>query len=377
MIKICINLSNLSKGGGAQIASWLIARLVNLNNTNFDFFFLINPALHAGLPDGLSDKNFYIIEKSPVRSFKARRQVSAIVKQQDPLFVYTLYGPSGVHFDCPEVSGVANAWISCASLSDFNRSYGIYSPLEMIKFYLHGLRLKQCCFLTFETEISRNNFCEKFNYPVTKTCLIPNTVNDYFINESNGNGKVSLPDEPFNILYVSAFYKHKNIHLLPYYARQLKESQVLEHFKFQLTLPEKNFEQLIKLAIKLGVEDCFYNFGFVEGSKLPSIYHQADMVFSPSSLETFSALYAEAIWSKKYLAVSDRTFSREICRDAAVYFDPYDYHSVCHAIESIYLGEAIGELDIALEKSNDYFITSDQRFSLIIDLLERLASDGF
>ena len=53
----------------------------------------------------------------------------------------------------------------------------------------------------------------------------------------------------------------------------------------------------------------------------------SDYVISPSLLECFSAIYAESIFLNKPLFVSDYPFSKSICKNAALYFDPYSLDS--------------------------------------------------
>ena len=366
---ILINVSNLSKGGGAQIAVWLINLLQLIDKYNFTF--LVSPVLFKLLsPPKSSMCNFYIIQKSPVRSVEAKNQIFRVVSEKKPDLVYTLYGPSGINFPCPEISGLANAWISCATLSDFFRVHGPLFLVEKLKYIIHGLNLRKKSFLTFETEISRDNYCKRFFYNKSRTAVIPNTVNSYF-NATETCVQNSKPDTHFKILYVAAFYKHKNIHLLPGYAFALKKSKKIKQFIFQLTLPEADFKTVCDSAKKLGVEAHFENLGVLNSSELPSVYKNANMVFSPSSLETFSAVYAEAIISNKYLAVSDKLFTREICKDAALYFDPLNINSVRMVIEKIYTNNGLDMLDLALENRASYFITPEKRFELILELFDK------
>lgn len=367
--KVIINVSNLSKGGGAQIAVWLINLLLHIQK--YRFVFLVSPHLFKLLnpPDSVL-RDFYVVQESPVRSVKAKKQILTIVAEQQPSLVYTLYGPSGVNFPCPEISGVANAWISCATLTDFFRVHGALFLFEKLKYIIHGLNLRKKSFLTFETTTSRDNYCKRFFYNKNKTTVIPNTVNSYFNAVDSGISNVEAVSN-FKILYVAAFYKHKNIHLLPGYALALKKSKKISQFTFQLTLPETDFENVYNSAKKMGVEMYFENLGVLNSSELPAAYENANMVFSPSSLETFSAVYAEAIISNKYLAVSDKLFTREICKDAALYFDPLDVNSVRVVIEKIYMNDGLEKLDAALENKSSYFITPEKRFELMLELFDK------
>ena len=74
---------------------------------------------------------------------------------------------------------------------------------------------------------------------------------------------------------------------------------------------EKN-EQLNK---QLEVEDLVKNIGPYHYSEISSHYAQADIVFVPSLLETFSATYLEAMVANKPLVVAQKDFAKEVCKN--------------------------------------------------------------
>lgn len=361
---VAVNVSNLSKGGGAQIAIWLINKLSKDENLSVYLTYLVSPFVWEGIKDNFTESsNVHIISASPVRSRKAKKMVLDIIQKSKIESVYTLYGPSGITFDCKEVSGVANAWITCATLKDYVKVHGLSAPIEMLKYIFHGLSLRKKNFLIFETETSRDNYCSKFHYDSNKTTIIPNSVNDHFYQH--------LPEvkaeesQTFNILYVSAYYKHKNFEMIPKYALALKESSVIKKFKFQLTLSDKEYLFISSDIEKLNCNDVIENLGVLGSEELPSVYKSAGMVISPSVVETFSATYAEAILSGKYLAVADICSSREICKKAALYFNPFSVASFTKVAEDIYFKRNLDNVDVALSKSRELFISPKERYNLL------------
>ena len=69
-------------------------------------------------------------------------------------------------------------------------------------------------------------------------------------------------------------------------------------------------------------------------SEIESVYEAVDAVFMPTLLESYSATFLECMAYKKPLLVSDREFAREICGDAAIYFDPLSIDSMIDAISN-------------------------------------------
>lgn len=57
-----------------------------------------------------------------------------------------------------------------------------------------------------------------------------------------------------------------------------------------------------------------------------------DALLMPSLLESFSGTYLEAMHFGLPILTSDLDFAREVCHDAALYFDPWDTASIRDAI---------------------------------------------
>ena len=56
------------------------------------------------------------------------------------------------------------------------------------------------------------------------------------------------------------------------------------------------------------------------------------MSFLPSLLESFSGTYVEAMFHGKTILTSDFDFARDVCAQAAFYFDPLDPNSILSSI---------------------------------------------
>ena len=56
-------------------------------------------------------------------------------------------------------------------------------------------------------------------------------------------------------------------------------------------------------------------------------------LFLPSFLESFSSNYIEALSQKRLIFTSDRDFSREVCGDYAIYFEPFSALSIVSSFE--------------------------------------------
>lgn len=74
---------------------------------------------------------------------------------------------------------------------------------------------------------------------------------------------------------------------------------------------------------------------YIDDSKLRSLYHHAKALIFPSVYEGFGIPVVEAMIEQTTLIVSDIPVLREICKDAAIYFDPTSKASLYKQIERI------------------------------------------
>ncbi len=72
--------------------------------------------------------------------------------------------------------------------------------------------------------------------------------------------------------------------------------------------------------------------GHVPYDDIPTLYRDHDIFVFPSVAETFGHPLVEAMNSGMPIALAERPVNREVCGDAAVYFDPL---SISQAVEKI------------------------------------------
>jgi glycosyltransferase involved in cell wall biosynthesis len=93
-------------------------------------------------------------------------------------------------------------------------------------------------------------------------------------------------------------------------------------------------------AQQLGVAHRIVNLGKVPVTDTPDLYARSHLSFLPSLLEVFSAVYPESLCTGVPLVTTDLRFSRDVCKDAAVYFEPTNAKSAAAKIVSILEDEA-------------------------------------
>ncbi|MEW6108485.1 MAG: glycosyltransferase family 1 protein [Nitrospirota bacterium] len=73
--------------------------------------------------------------------------------------------------------------------------------------------------------------------------------------------------------------------------------------------------------------------GFAEQEDLPFIYQRASLFVMPSLYEGFGLPPLEAMSANTLTAVSDQASLPEVCKNGALYFNPYDKKAIRHVIE--------------------------------------------
>ena len=77
------------------------------------------------------------------------------------------------------------------------------------------------------------------------------------------------------------------------------------------------------------------NLGPVEPQAIPACFANCEALLFPTRLESFSATYLEAMASGLPVLTSDLDFAREVCGEAALYFDPWSSESMARAIVQV------------------------------------------
>jgi glycosyltransferase involved in cell wall biosynthesis len=125
------------------------------------------------------------------------------------------------------------------------------------------------------------------------------------------------------------YYPHKNLEILPElfskFADELKNVSV-----FITLTPDQhpNAKKLLSKIASLGLEKNIINLGLIPYEHIGGYYRNADALFMPSLLESFSTTYVEAMAAALPILTSDLDFARSACGDAADYFDPFSAEGV-------------------------------------------------
>ena len=82
--------------------------------------------------------------------------------------------------------------------------------------------------------------------------------------------------------------------------------------EFLCKLKENNLEKII------------LNVGTVPFSKVNSLFSKVDALLLPTLMETYCIPYFEAMAAQKTILTSNLPFAKEVCKESAYYFNPFD-----------------------------------------------------
>ena len=136
------------------------------------------------------------------------------------------------------------------------------------------------------------------------------------------NGRVKF-------LYLTRYYSHKNIEVLVdmFFAHPEDLSDIILFITIEKEDNVAAGKLLDSIASK-GLSDKIINLGAVPQENLVDIFMNVDGLLMPTLLESFSGSYLEAMHFKIPILTSELDFAKEVCQDAALYFDPWDCNSI-------------------------------------------------
>ncbi len=162
---------------------------------------------------------------------------------------------------------------------------------------------------------------------------------------------LKFPMEGLKLLCLSRYYPQKNLEILLDVAALAKEKNIPLCFIITIEENQHPGAGLLLQRIKdKSLQDYIVNVGKIPRSQVPSLYNQTDGLILPTLLESFSGTYADAMYYSKPVFTSDMDFAREICGDAAYYFNPKDPSQILDVILSAFKDTASMKEKIAKGK---------------------------
>lgn len=375
-MKIIINTSNLYVGGGVQVALSFINELKSIESKNEYYIFLSKPVDNQINENDFDERfHFYLIEKSPAKLFtrsKIRKQMDNLESQINPDIVFSVFGPTYWTPKSKHIMGFAVPWV-------LEKDSIAYNELKPLKRFKMKLWVKYISYYTkintdnyiIETSDGKEKLSKVLNINLKNIYVVSNTYSSVFNDskyiEPQHSKYIKLPEkekDEFRLLLISHNHPNKNLKIINKLLPLLK----MHNVKFVLTITQDDYELLFNKHNK-----NIINLGSVSQESCPSLYTQCDAMFLPTLLEVFSASYPEAMKMKKPILTSDLSFARDVCGNAAFYFNPLDENDISNKIIELVNNKNLRDelVNNGIEKLNT-FETSRSRAEKYLEISKQI-----
>jgi glycosyltransferase involved in cell wall biosynthesis len=374
VMKFIINTTNLQSGGALQVSMSLLEEW-NRTCPHHQFYVLLSYQLSLLIDKKKFEPNFSFHEfnQNPTTNLWTilhfHKQLSKLEAEFQPDAVLSIFGPALWTPQKPHLVGFANGYYLFDE-SKYIQEKVLNNIINRIRYFLRrSLLLKQlkkeADHYWVETTVAQKKLSSTIDLNEKEINVIGNTYGAQFMNSQSNEGE----NTQFRFLYLSAYYPHKNFETLPGVIRILKDRDI--QCQFMLTLTNEQFEEIFKDNV---CKEYLINMGPVNPSETIKLYQDTDAVFMPSLLETFSANYPEAMKMDKPILSSNLEFAKEICGDAALYFEPENELDIADKICEIIRNKDLQQ-DLILkgQKQLNKFETPGSRAHKLISLLEEIS----
>ncbi len=375
-MRIFINASTCVVGGGAQVAASFISQA--MEDSRHEFVAAVSSKVKEYLGSIADEPWVYELTPSPARPFagrKSRGLLNDIELKFRPDIVFTVFGPSYHNFRAPHVCGIADPWVTHPSLLATSR-LSFFGRLKMkLQCWYKKWKLSINDFYWTETDVASQGLVDLIGIDSDKVFTIPNCYSPLYDSfEFSQESK----DSVIKIFTLSAPYPHKNLTIIPEMASILYKRGIQEDYKFIVTLPDKGPEinEFWGLVKKLDVSDLIENIGPIPLELCPLWYSKTDILFLPTLLETFSVTFLEAMKMHRPIVTTNLDFTRDVCKDAAQYFEALDAESAVDAILTV--GKKTERYDELVDKGRQclkQFPNPTEKYNMHIDWLEKVVKN--
>ena len=322
---ILFNCSTNTIGGGVKNAAFFVKCTLNLSS--FNFIYAISPQVLKLLSNwNAVPQNYFLFKKSPSRNLKERKRLLKISIKESIDIVYTMAGPSYVKFPCMHIMGLSNPYITHCNFQSLLRGISFFSTCKLFFLVLYQMYYSMGANVyIFQTYHSQLTYHKRFFFLGIKSHVVSNAFDqEFMICESSTNS--FKPNSSIKVFCPGDDYRHKALDSIVYLSNFLSENFSGYNFTFYLTINKnsKNFYNVTKDLHHKFFKNIIF-IGNISYPKIKKYYLLSNFVYVPSYLETFSATYLEAFSTSRPLIVNNSSFAIDICKDAAMYVNPYDY----------------------------------------------------
>jgi glycosyltransferase involved in cell wall biosynthesis len=137
----------------------------------------------------------------------------------------------------------------------------------------------------------------------------------------------------FRLVCLCRYYAHKNLEIICDVFEQFGD--ILKGVVVFLTIAahqHPHARSLLQRIRRSGLSNQIVNLGPIPEREIPACLHNCEGLLFPTKMESLSGSYLDAMQCGLPILTSDLDFARQVCCDAAVYFDPSSPEAVAKTI---------------------------------------------
>lgn len=278
---------------------------------------------------------FSVSPASLFRGQQSRQRLRSLAKKWRPDMIYSVGFPSYVVFNQPEIGRYTNPW----EIQPLEEAWAKLGWLQSLKRRLlvtyRRYWARKADFYETQTITAKRGICFYIGARPDQIHVVPNVINPRFASHKHHRAITSNKGAKARIFCLAADHWHKNLIIIPDVAQRLKEKNV--DCVFCVTLPHASpiWEHIKRAAAANGTRDMVTNLSPLSLESCVDEYKKASCVFHPTLAEIFSATYLEAMAMGVPIITSNLDFARDVCGNAAFYFDPDDAEQAANALAKI------------------------------------------
>ncbi len=373
-MRVFINVSNIKLSGALQVAVSFINEIAHIGE--HEFTIAVNDIVQKEI-DGVrfgENVSIYSVDfRHPFQSGYSgyKRKIDDLVETSRAECVFSVFGPTYWTPAVPHLAGFAYGW-GVNPDSEFIKSLPWYRKIKMtLENTFKGYYFRRDArYYVVETEIVRQRLSRFMSVNLDDIFVVNNTFNHFFLNPDLNKIDWRIEKRGFKLLTISSNYEHKNLIVYKRLSEFFRGNGVNDIY-FIVTLPDADY-----LTLYGGGDPNIINVGKVSPQDCPSLYLLSDAMILPTVLESFTACYPEAMIMGKPILTSDLDFARDICRDAALYFNPFDYTDIARKILQLRKDTELQNKLVELGKKRVFdFPGADKRASEYLKICQRIVND--
>lgn len=371
-MRLLVDCTPLSKGGGVQVA---VGFIINLARSGEHWLAIVPSQIVPHLPISVSGgSNILVVAKSAALDyFRINIFLNRAVRDFRPDVVFTVFGPPYFVASVPHVCGFALPNMVYPPTAPLQKKSVFELTLDLVRRAI----LRRMDHVIVETQTVKTKLSGVLGVKCPAINVVGNSVNPIFVGYVSPNVPRAKPIGLSQILVPSAYYRHKNLELLPEICAFLVRKLGGRKFTVSLTIPNDSpgWLAIKKRAAALGVESSIETLGELSLERLADAYKGCDCVLLPTLREVSTAVYPESFFFNKPLVTSDLEFARELCGEAALYAAANDAEVFADRLIDVLFDPVVSALLVAkgAHQLIAVYPSPEEKFQLQMDVL-RLVS---